>query len=629
MSAYYKKKYKPWRKGKSTKHNGGDTTGGITSAKSHGSLKQQLRGLKRLQQKKMKDRAVSNNDTLADEQQLQQQEQEIQEKIDALQEQIQMRTISEKERVNAKKSHKLRFVDRQRTTRLYQQYIKQLQQLEEQLQQITSTDSNDTTVNVQQQQRNKINDDLYRLALDQIYIAHFPLDRTSYVSLFNPTNHNHAVVNSSSSSNATQMPTQQQQRRTVMNNRLLHKMATQRQCIIERLNKTHQINIETKHQNQMIEEEDDDTHHEANHPTNNTNKIPSDKTICSSTTKRIQPVSWIHPSQYERIQHLSTWSTQLERTTFQITIVNDNSTSDTGKSKSSHDDDDDDDMVQSSSEVDTTTDNRTDERFHNVTATFNTTQQLLLQEQERMERELSTLEDDEEEENKDDEVAEQSQLITTKGTKHRTANTTRVASTYDNDDSDASGDSSNSNDDEMDDDDDNNVDPLQRSVGAVVAKVFRENDEITGDIEDEDDDSDSSSSEQSSDSVSISSQPDNTSNTINYNDTENSQMATSQDEVIAMATNLRKLASQKGKVSTNNNHKSVEMEEEDDFFVSLDDDNDKDHELHPTSKNVNVFANAKRDTIRYNHSHNGTGDKSQGWVTQKQLPGQFRKKQRR
>ena len=627
MSAYYKKKYKPWRKGKSTKHNGGDTTGGITSAKSHGSLKQQLRGLQRLQQKKMKDR-TSIEGTLADEQQLQQQEQELQEKIDALQEQIQMRTISEKERVNAKKSHKLRFVDRQRTTRLYQQYIKQLQQLEEQLHQITSTDSNETTVDMQRQQRNKINDDLYRLALDQIYIAHFPLDRTSYVSLFNPTNHNHAVISSTSSSNATQMPTQQQQRRTVMNNRLLHKMATQRQCIIERLNKTHQIINETKHQNQIIEEEDDDTHHEANQRTNNNNTIPSDKTICSSTTKRIQPVLWIHPSQYERIQHLSTWSTQLERTTFQITIVNDNSTSDTGKSKSSNDDDDD-DMVQSSSEVDTTTDNRTDERFHNVTATFNTTQQLLLQEQERMERELSTLEDDEEE-NKDDEVAEQSQLITTKGTKHRTANTTRVASTYDNDDSDASGDSSNSNDDEMDDDDDdNNVDPLQRSVGAVVAKVSRENDEITGDIEDEDDDSDSSSSEQSSDSVSISSQPDNTYNTINYNDTENSQMATSQDEVIAMATNLRKLASQKGKVSTNNNHKSVEMEEEDDFFVSLDDDNDKDHELHPTSKNVNVFANAKRDTIRYNHSHNGTGDKSQGWVTQKQLPGQFRKKQRR
>ena len=180
--------------------------------------------------------------------------------------------------------------------------------------------------------------------------------------------------------------------------------------------------------------------------------------------------------------------------------------------------------------------------------------------------------------------------------------------------------------------DDANVDPLSRSVADDVPKETleqRNDNRIAGgdddDDEDDSDDSDSMESEQSSDSESDADQDD-ASSSIDRNDNDKKEEGVSHDDVIATATNLRKMASQRGHASFHNNNntrKSGNMEEEDDFFVALDEVDQKE----PTS---NVFANAKRDTIRYNNSSsNGIGDKSQGWATQKQLPGQFRKKQRR
>lgn len=566
-SSYYKKKYKSWRKGKSTKHSV-DGTSASGGTKHHGSLKQQLRGLIRLQQKKKKDREsnVAANDDERDEQQ----EQELQEKIDALQEQIQMREITEKERTNAKKSHKLRFIDRQRTTRLYQYYMKKLQLLQP------------------SESKDNINDDLYRLALDQVYVAHFPLDRTSYVSLFNPSN---APVSSSDSAIISAPPQQQQQRRTVMNNRLLHKMATQRQCIMERLHQS------TQQDSQNTDNGDNDNVETEKNSNRNAN----------TNKRRIQPVSWIHPSQYERIQHLTTWSTQLERTTFNITIVNNTTSSN-------------DDMMESP-ELSTTGNtgakqNTDDDRFHGATSTFNSTQQLLLQEQERIERELSALEETDQKERNQSTAK---QYHATKATASVTKYNTNESDSSDEDHSD----------DEVDD---ANVDPLSRSVADDVPKETleqRNDNRIAGgdddDDEDDSDDSDSMESEQSSDSESDTDQDD-ASSSIDRNDNDKKEEGVSHDDVIATATNLRKMASQRGHASFHNNNntrKSGNMEEEDDFFVALDEVDQKE----PTS---NVFANAKRDTIRYNNSSsNGIGDKSQGWATQKQLPGQFRKKQRR
>ena len=294
----------------------------------------------------------------------------------------------------------------------------------------------------------------------------------------------------------------------------------------------------------------------------------------------------------------------MERTTFNITIVNNNTTNGI-----------DNDMIQNTSSDLENAKTSTDERFHNVSSTFNTTQQLILQEQERMERELSTtLGGDDDANDSQDNRKE----LANKGMKSRNPSNpiTNARSDSDHDDSDSSG------DDDDDDLDDDNVNPLQRLATTVVPSVSRHNDMITGDEDENDDDSDSSSSEESSKADYAGS----------TNDAAFTQMTTSQKDVLDMATNLRKLASQKGKPSNNTtNNISGEMEEEDDFFVALDESNDNIDEHDSSSKHINVFANAKRDTIRYNRSgsNNGIGDKSQGWSTQKQLPGQFRKKQRR
>ncbi|KAG7349444.1 rRNA-processing protein Efg1 [Nitzschia inconspicua] len=156
------RKFKSWRKGKSE------------HSKNRSSLKKQLRGYERLlsklttvtpkndddgnnsinndNDKKKKtdegEKDVVDNDAL----------QTLQQKIDDLKQEIAQKQKSIQEKKNAEKAHGQRFMDRQRLTRQEKQVRKQ----------------KDTKVKEQI---------LQRLALDQVYVAHHPMD-VKYMPLF-------------------------------------------------------------------------------------------------------------------------------------------------------------------------------------------------------------------------------------------------------------------------------------------------------------------------------------------------------------------------------------------------------------------------------------------------------------
>ena len=144
------RKYKPWRKGKSSKSssNGGASTsgGGASSSSTGSSLKHQLRGAERLLKK-----VVSGNGNDNDEDKNKKRK-ELEEKIDSLKEQIADRASVEREKDNSKKSHGLRFMERQRLVRMVRSAT-------------------------------KTKEELARIALDQIYVAHYPSD-LKYIPLF-------------------------------------------------------------------------------------------------------------------------------------------------------------------------------------------------------------------------------------------------------------------------------------------------------------------------------------------------------------------------------------------------------------------------------------------------------------
>ncbi|GAX22713.1 hypothetical protein FisN_4Hh175 [Fistulifera solaris] len=120
------RKFKPWRRGKSQNSN------------KRSSLKQQLRGHERLLKKSTDDAH----------------RQSLLQKIEELKHEIANKEVAEKERKNAKQSHGSRFLERQKLVRM--QHNAQKEENSEQLD---------------------------RVALDQIYVGHFPLD-TKYLCLF-------------------------------------------------------------------------------------------------------------------------------------------------------------------------------------------------------------------------------------------------------------------------------------------------------------------------------------------------------------------------------------------------------------------------------------------------------------
>ena len=133
------RKYKSWRKGKSAK------------AKSKGSLKQQLRGKERLLCK------LPETET--------ERRQEMEQQIQELKTEIENKQVVEKERQNAKDSHGLRFLERQRLTRNERSTRKLLAG--------AST----------REEKTRFEAELQMIALDQMYVAHFPHDMR-YIPLF-------------------------------------------------------------------------------------------------------------------------------------------------------------------------------------------------------------------------------------------------------------------------------------------------------------------------------------------------------------------------------------------------------------------------------------------------------------
>jgi len=142
------KKFKPWRKGKSVK------------AKKQGSLKQQLRGLERLLAKLTRS-GESDEATTA-------RAAELRTSIASMKAQIAEKESQEQEREHANKSHGTRFLERQRLTRM-----------ERTVRKGCSKDKNR---------------ELLQIAMDQIYVAHYPLSKP-YRPLFkNKKRHLHHSV---------------------------------------------------------------------------------------------------------------------------------------------------------------------------------------------------------------------------------------------------------------------------------------------------------------------------------------------------------------------------------------------------------------------------------------------------
>eukprot|EP00977_Amphora_coffeiformis_P005810 scaffold1223_cov151-Amphora_coffeaeformis.AAC.3 len=125
------RKYKPWRRGKSQ-----------NAKAKKGSLKQQLRGLNRLLPKAQDDEHKAK----------------IQQQIQELEAQIDGKQVVEQQKQNARKSHGVRFLERQRLTRLWQTAAK-----------LTDAD--------------KRQEEQYRIGLDMLYVAHYPLE-VRYQPLF-------------------------------------------------------------------------------------------------------------------------------------------------------------------------------------------------------------------------------------------------------------------------------------------------------------------------------------------------------------------------------------------------------------------------------------------------------------
>jgi uncharacterized small protein (DUF1192 family) len=124
------RKFKPWRKGKSA------------NSKNRSSLKKQLRGYERVLQKK---KSEGDQDNVK----------ELEQKIEALKQEIAQKQQSLSEKKHAEKAHGQRFMDRQRLSRMEKQVRKQ-QNSDEQL---------------------------FPIALDQVYVAHHPMD-VKYMPLF-------------------------------------------------------------------------------------------------------------------------------------------------------------------------------------------------------------------------------------------------------------------------------------------------------------------------------------------------------------------------------------------------------------------------------------------------------------
>ena len=151
------KKFKPWRKGKSTKNKSPGATGG-SSSKSRASLKNTLRSQRRLLQKLPADGSSCDPAARAG----------IEATIAQLETEIAAKQQTQKERKNAEKYHQVRFFDRQRLVRLERTVRRSLDEA------AAAADAEEAA---------RLRAELDDIVRDKLYVAFFPND-TKYFSLF-------------------------------------------------------------------------------------------------------------------------------------------------------------------------------------------------------------------------------------------------------------------------------------------------------------------------------------------------------------------------------------------------------------------------------------------------------------
>lgn len=163
------RKYKPWRKGKSssTTKNKAFTEKYTTKRKltKAGSLKNQLRSQKRLlskmlmkEQKKERDEQQSNKVTQGD----------VEQRIKDIEKAIEEKEKKEREKKLANKYHSIKFFERQKLTRMERKALKSLNEAK------AAADFDDIA---------KYKSELEEICMDELYVAYFPND-TKYMALF-------------------------------------------------------------------------------------------------------------------------------------------------------------------------------------------------------------------------------------------------------------------------------------------------------------------------------------------------------------------------------------------------------------------------------------------------------------
>ena len=151
------KKFKPWRKGKSTKNKPPGATAG-SSKSSRASLKNTLRSQRRLLQKLPADGSSCDPAARAG----------IEATIAQLETEIAAKQQTQKERKNAEKYHQVRFFDRQRLVRLERTVRRSLDEA------AAAADAEEAA---------RLRAELDDIVRDKLYVAFFPND-TKYFSLF-------------------------------------------------------------------------------------------------------------------------------------------------------------------------------------------------------------------------------------------------------------------------------------------------------------------------------------------------------------------------------------------------------------------------------------------------------------
>jgi hypothetical protein len=207
------RKFKPWRKGKSSSKSkarivndneeGDAASSGLSlrrrddgpnnmqkknnnnSRHTNASLKNLLRSQRRLLDRLIKSNnevvVSDNNDDTANTGMKEESAIDItRSKIKLLEEEITAHEVREREKKNASKYHQVKFIERQKLTRLQKSIKRQLQQA---IQAQSTNATNDKRQQRQQKQISNLEKQLQSIAMDQLYIAFYPTD-LKYMALF-------------------------------------------------------------------------------------------------------------------------------------------------------------------------------------------------------------------------------------------------------------------------------------------------------------------------------------------------------------------------------------------------------------------------------------------------------------